>query len=63
MSNFNIENEIDKIYGIFTIIEYAYIKNSRHYYKCRCECGHITIKRIQTAKNSVKLKAKNCRPL
>lgn len=30
---------IGKKFNNLTVLEYAYKKNSRHYYKCKCDCG------------------------
>jgi len=35
-----INLEINKKYGYFTV-ESHFIKNKRHYYKCRCKCGIV----------------------
>ena len=30
-------------YNMLTVIEYAYSKNNRKYWKCQCDCGNTTI--------------------
>lgn len=30
---------IGKKFGRWTVLSYAYFKNNKHYYNCRCECG------------------------
>ena len=37
------ENLKDKKFNKLTVIDFAYNKNGRTYWKCRCDCGNITI--------------------
>lgn len=34
------QEEIGKKYGKLTVLEYAYSKNQKRYWKCKCECGN-----------------------
>lgn len=36
-------DEIGNRYGKLTVIEYAYTKNNRAYWKCKCDCGNYLI--------------------
>ena len=42
-SGSSVKDEIGNIYGKLTVLEFAYTKNSKAYWKCRCECGKETI--------------------
>lgn len=35
------DNEIGKQYGQLTVLNYAYSKNQKRYWKCKCTCGNI----------------------
>ena len=37
------ENLKDKKFNKLTVIDFAYNKNGRTYWKCKCDCGNITI--------------------
>lgn len=36
---------IGKRFGRLTVIEYSHTENNRTYWKCRCDCGNIVIRR------------------
>lgn len=38
-----IKNEIGNVYGKLTVIDFAYVKNSKAHWLCKCECGRNTI--------------------
>ena len=42
MSNNRIDETGNK-YGLLTVIKYAYTKNKRAYWLCKCECGNFVI--------------------
>ena len=46
----SIKNEIGNVYGKLTVIDFAYIKNTKAYWLCQCECG----KNITTSGNALR---------
>ena len=50
MEKVNIEENVGKTYGNFTILGLDSIRNSRSYWKVRCICGNEVVKRIDFIK-------------
>jgi hypothetical protein len=45
---------IGKVYGLLKVVKFAYIKNHRTFWKCRCKCGNlITINQNNLTQRSV----------
>lgn len=42
-TNNQIKNEIGNQYGKLTVKSFAYIKDSKAYWNCQCDCGNITV--------------------
>lgn len=56
------ENLCNKKFNHLTVLEYAYTKNGKNYWKCRCDCGnivYITTSRIKQNKSCGCLKYVN----
>lgn len=48
------ETLIGKKYNKLTVLEYSYTKNGRRFWKCKCDCGNITIAPTYKLKNGSK---------
>lgn len=42
-SRSKIKDLTDESFGRLEVLEFAYVKNSRAYWKCECDCGNICI--------------------
>lgn len=48
---------VGKVVGKLTVTEYAYTKNNRAFWKCKCECGNEC---VVTAQNLISGTARSC---
>lgn len=52
---------INKKFNKLTVIDFAYIKNHRKYYRCICDCGNLTVSRGSDLKNGHKKTCGKCK--
>lgn len=52
---------INKKFNKLTVIDFAYIKNRRKYYRCICDCGNLTVARGSDLKNGHKKTCGKCK--
>lgn len=54
------ENLINSIFGKLTVINFAYTKDKKNYWKCLCSCGNTELVRTSQLKDGTKVQCKNC---
>lgn len=54
------ENLINSIFGKLTVINFAYTKDKKNYWKCLCSCGNTEFVRTSQLKDGTKVQCKNC---